>query len=76
MATTSLELVIDREWGFCGSVILTTFFSGLLRSWKWTVQSHDADISSAGEERLVNCNRMAIIKGFKAYSAPCCIPRI
>ena len=58
MATTSLELVIDREWGFCGSVILTTCFSGLLRSWKWSVQSHDADISNAREEgvsKTVHC---------------------
>jgi hypothetical protein len=53
MATTSFEGVMEREWGFCGRETFTACFSGLLRSWKCSVQSHDADIRSAGVEKSV-----------------------
>jgi hypothetical protein len=48
MATTSLEAVIEREWGFAGSLMVAGSFSGVLRSWKWRVESHDAETSNAG----------------------------
>lgn len=47
MATTSLVGVMEREWGFWGRAILIGSLSGFLRSWKWSVQSHDAEISRA-----------------------------
>jgi hypothetical protein len=47
MATTSFEAVIDRECGFAGSVMVVGSFSGCFRSWKWSVESHDAEMSSA-----------------------------
>jgi hypothetical protein len=34
MATTSLEAVTEREWGFAGSVMIVCSRSGFLRSWK------------------------------------------
>lgn len=69
MATTSLELVKEREWGFCGRVILMTSLSGLLRSWKWSVQSHDADTNNAGMEGQY-CPQWS---RFWTYNALCCI---
>jgi hypothetical protein len=48
MATTSLEAVKEREWGLAGSVRVVCSRSGFLRSWKWSVESHDAEMRSAG----------------------------
>jgi hypothetical protein len=48
MATTSLEAVREREWGLAGSVRVVCSRSGFLRSWKWSVESHDAEMRSAG----------------------------
>jgi len=50
MATTSLDAVIDNECGFAGSLIVAGSLSGLLRSWKWSVESHDAETSNAVNE--------------------------
>jgi hypothetical protein len=47
MATTSLEAVIERECGFAGRVIIVGPLDRSLRSWKWRVESHDAEMSSA-----------------------------
>lgn len=48
MATTNLEAVMERECGLAGSLRVAGSFSGLLRSWKWRVESHDAETSNAG----------------------------
>lgn len=47
MATTSLEAVIESECGFAGRVIIVGPLERSLRSWKWRVESHDAEMSSA-----------------------------
>lgn len=47
MATTSFEAVMERECGFAGRVIVVGSLEGLLRSWKWSVESHDAETRSA-----------------------------
>lgn len=47
MATTNLEAVIERECGLAGRGMVMGSFSGLLRSWKWRVESQDADTSNA-----------------------------
>lgn len=49
MATTSLEEVREREWGFAGSVIVVCVAEGLERSWKWRVESQEDEMRSAGE---------------------------
>lgn len=46
MATTSLEAVIEREWGLAGRGMVVAAFSGCFRSWKWRVESHDAETSN------------------------------
>ena len=47
MATTSLEEVREREWGFAGRVMVLCVAEGLLRSWKWRVESQEEDIRRA-----------------------------
>jgi hypothetical protein len=47
MATTSFEAVREREKGLAGSWIVVGSLVGSLRSWKCSVQSHDADMSNA-----------------------------
>lgn len=47
IATTNFEAVIDREWGLAGRVMVVGSFEGLARSWKWRVESHDAETRSA-----------------------------
>jgi hypothetical protein len=47
MATTSLEAVMESECGFAGRMIVIVSLEGLLRSWKWRVESHDAETRSA-----------------------------
>jgi len=50
MATTSLEALMERECGFAGREIVVGSWSGLERSWKWRVESQDAETSNAGVE--------------------------
>jgi hypothetical protein len=49
-----------------------TSLSGLLRSWKWSVQSHDADTNNAGMEGQY-CPQWS---RFRTYNALCCIQQI
>lgn len=48
MATTSLEVVRDRECGFEGRVMVVCVAEGLVRSWKWRVESQEEEMRSAG----------------------------
>ena len=68
MATTSLEAVIERECGFAGRVIVVGSFSGFLRSWKWRVESHDAEMSNA--KYIVNF--VLLQMKIKTHNALCC----
>lgn len=55
MATTSLVAVREREWGFAGRVTVLCVEFGLLRSWKWRVESQEEDMRSAGCMLVVVC---------------------
>ena len=48
MATTSFVAVREREKGLAGRGIEVASLSGLERSWKWRVESQEAEINMAG----------------------------
>jgi len=47
MATTSFDAVMESECGLAGRVMVVGSLEGLFRLWKWRVESHDAETSSA-----------------------------
>lgn len=71
MATTSLEAVMEREWGFEGRVMVVGSLEGELRWWMWRVESHDAEISNA--VLLSACGQL-ILNMNSTYNALCCTP--
>jgi len=51
MATTSLEAVIEREWGLAGRVMIVGSFDGKFRSCIWRVESQEAETRISGNVR-------------------------
>jgi len=68
MATTSLEDVIERECGLAGRGMEIGSFSGDCRSWKWRVESQEAETRISGKVSDV------LHLGERTYYVLCCTP--